>query len=357
MLRSETRTNARAIMRLYVAGSGGASSPDKYGEPFGFLRIAAYPSSSSSVQMVLLPYNYPRLVDLLEEVRLTNKNPPPAQTRQELDAYLRSVPSYYLKALRVALKNARPPLPVERNEPSVPASIQSSLKKYRQIVEEANALAQAAHGQQTKFRQDDPKDPKKKSTQHDIRNSQLIGAPALPESPSVRSLIFSSSPTPTLHGLSPMEPTVPTPPSSPLTGPATPSLLDADAGGYLLLERDDKEPSPFGERRQPMMVRSFFAEGFALSGRDYRQPYLIGGTGQDIMVFHILRPDGGRGEDSGQVRALHIGCQTENSLERWLCAILHHNADQKRSTYSLFARHRIRGVCVVIKNVWGTPRE
>ncbi|EKX50426.1 hypothetical protein GUITHDRAFT_135111 [Guillardia theta CCMP2712] len=126
--------NPRAILQLYVKGSSTPcpaagemplSISPCAGEPFGFLRLIPQdgmgrirPSSSSAragllldfpgVELALLPYNYPKLYEIVEELRkpnaggIANKS---TQTRQELEAYVRSVPPYYLKSLRKLLRN------------------------------------------------------------------------------------------------------------------------------------------------------------------------------------------------------------------------------------------------------------
>jgi hypothetical protein len=153
ILRAECRTVPNSIMRLYVVGSASSAPQHQHGvkgggpsdilgmhsqggeEPFGFLRIATYPNQPLAFQLVLLPYGYPRLCQIIEDMR--GKTPVPALLRQELENYVRAVPSYYVKPLRVAFKNARPPLPFDRQDPPVPVSILGTLSRYRHAVEEA----------------------------------------------------------------------------------------------------------------------------------------------------------------------------------------------------------------------------
>lgn len=149
ILRSECRTVPNSIMQLYVLGSsvssqqhvgkGGSSEVPSNSqgteEPFGFLRLATFPNQPPAFQLILLPYGYPRLCTIIEELRA--KTPAPPMLRQDLENYVRAVPSYYVKPLRVAFKNARPPLPFDRQDPPVPVSILGTLSRYRHVVEEA----------------------------------------------------------------------------------------------------------------------------------------------------------------------------------------------------------------------------
>src|SRR5690606_31690443 len=80
--------------------------------PFGFLKPS---TSSNSVQLYVLPYNYPRLWPLLGEYLIEHtriiinyvddlvnnlKMTPSVKWKQDFDKYLASIPSYYYTPLR-----------------------------------------------------------------------------------------------------------------------------------------------------------------------------------------------------------------------------------------------------------------
>lgn len=81
-------------LHVFVHGSGRS---DGYGKPFGFLKVM---STGTGVNLFLMPYNYPVLIQLIQDL----KADPSARTnpdwRRRLDNYLESVPPYYLNALR-----------------------------------------------------------------------------------------------------------------------------------------------------------------------------------------------------------------------------------------------------------------
>lgn len=121
--------------RVYKCFVANSHSKSQLGEPFGFIRCQ--PSSSSSTSpstgtgtgtggaqhqggkpatspgphtepfvtlLYVLPYNYPRLFYLLEEL-WKQKLMPTGQWRQDFENYLQQVPFYYIQPLRIALVN------------------------------------------------------------------------------------------------------------------------------------------------------------------------------------------------------------------------------------------------------------
>ncbi|PAV81259.1 hypothetical protein WR25_08467 [Diploscapter pachys] len=74
------------------------------GKPFGYMKAA---SSGQSVNLFVMPYNYPVLIQLLDEFKVNNismrNGLQYSHWKQRLDKYLDSVPPYYLGPLRKAL--------------------------------------------------------------------------------------------------------------------------------------------------------------------------------------------------------------------------------------------------------------
>ncbi|KAK9838522.1 hypothetical protein WJX81_005008 [Elliptochloris bilobata] len=73
-------------------------------EPFGFLRLSR---GGAAVNLHLLPFNYPvlfRLLDQLAAMPLSARMAPPPLWRSELERYLGSIPPYYCAPLKMAFK-------------------------------------------------------------------------------------------------------------------------------------------------------------------------------------------------------------------------------------------------------------
>ncbi|BBM97065.1 hypothetical protein MPTK1_1g02770 [Marchantia polymorpha subsp. ruderalis] len=87
--------------QVYVKNSKGTNHG--YGDPFGYLRLNR---GGTSLTLIVLPYNYPVLWQLLDQVAKggSNKIPPLPQWRLDIERYCLSIPSYYGAPLRAALK-------------------------------------------------------------------------------------------------------------------------------------------------------------------------------------------------------------------------------------------------------------
>ncbi|KAL2652907.1 hypothetical protein R1flu_021035 [Riccia fluitans] len=93
---------AGVCWQVFVRNSKGTNHG--YGDPFGYLRLNR---GGSTLTLVILPYNYPVLWQLLEQVSKTPgsaKIPPLPQWRQDIERYCNSIPAYYGAPLRTALK-------------------------------------------------------------------------------------------------------------------------------------------------------------------------------------------------------------------------------------------------------------
>ncbi|KAJ3115664.1 hypothetical protein HDU96_000282, partial [Phlyctochytrium bullatum] len=83
--------------QLYVKNSGREPG---LGSPFGFLKVSS--ASRGGVNMYILPYNFPRIFKLLEQM---NRNPSlknniPSNWRKAFTAYFESIPVYYHQPLK-----------------------------------------------------------------------------------------------------------------------------------------------------------------------------------------------------------------------------------------------------------------
>lgn len=113
--------------QVFVPGSAG---PNKLGEPFGFIKASsAHPTAS----LFVLPYNYPKLWPLLDDLVNVQKMAPSPKWRQEFERYLMSIPSYYHPYMRNALKRfGAPPIIPDHLDGQLPYPIVSYFKKLKQ---------------------------------------------------------------------------------------------------------------------------------------------------------------------------------------------------------------------------------
>ncbi|KAL5005014.1 hypothetical protein ScPMuIL_018470 [Solemya velum] len=79
------------------------SSSAKYsdaGFPFGYLKAS---SSMTCVNLFVMPYNYPVLLPLLDELFKVHKLKPSLSWKQQFENYLKTMPAYYASPLRRAM--------------------------------------------------------------------------------------------------------------------------------------------------------------------------------------------------------------------------------------------------------------
>ncbi|PVD18932.1 hypothetical protein C0Q70_21491 [Pomacea canaliculata] len=91
------RRQPNICWQIFVANSA------KYGDmghPFGYLKAS---SALTTVNLFVMPYNYPVLLPLLDELFKVHKLKPTQTWRQQFDKYLKSMPGYYAGPLRRAL--------------------------------------------------------------------------------------------------------------------------------------------------------------------------------------------------------------------------------------------------------------
>lgn len=96
------KANSGACWQVFVRNSKGTNHG--YGDPFGYLRLNRV---GSNLTLFVLPYNYPVLWHLLEQLGKMpgqSKMSPLPQWRQDMEKYCSSIPAYYGQPLRIALK-------------------------------------------------------------------------------------------------------------------------------------------------------------------------------------------------------------------------------------------------------------
>ncbi|XP_018009540.1 integrator complex subunit 6 [Hyalella azteca] len=93
------RRQPTVCWQVFVANSSSVKNSDA-GHPFGYLKAS---TSLSCVNLFVMPYNYPVLLPLLEDLFKTHRQKPSKEWRQQFDTYLRTMPPYYANPLRRAL--------------------------------------------------------------------------------------------------------------------------------------------------------------------------------------------------------------------------------------------------------------
>ena len=89
------RTNI--CWQCFVQNSHNQEGP---GKPFGYLKPS---SAGNTVNLILMPYDYPALLDLVRGLFSFPKVPPSKDWQQRFDQYLTSIPPYYIQPIKVGL--------------------------------------------------------------------------------------------------------------------------------------------------------------------------------------------------------------------------------------------------------------
>ncbi|XP_053228963.1 integrator complex subunit 6-like isoform X2 [Podarcis raffonei] len=109
------------------------SSSGKYSElshPFGYLKAS---TTLTCVNLFVMPYNYPVLLPLLDDLFKVHKLKPNLKWRQSLDNYLKTMPPYYLMPLKKALRMMGAPNLIPENlDCGLSYSVIAYLKKLSQ---------------------------------------------------------------------------------------------------------------------------------------------------------------------------------------------------------------------------------
>ncbi|KAE8627178.1 hypothetical protein XENTR_v10006897 [Xenopus tropicalis] len=121
------RKSPHTCWTVFVANSAKYS---ELGHPFGYLKAS---TALSCVNLFVLPYNYPVLLPLLDDLFKIHKNKPPLKWRQLFENYLKTMPPYYIGPLKKALRMmGAPNLMPDSMEYGLSYSVVSYLKKLSQ---------------------------------------------------------------------------------------------------------------------------------------------------------------------------------------------------------------------------------
>ncbi|XP_053561535.1 integrator complex subunit 6 [Bombina bombina] len=100
------------------------------GHPFGYLKAS---TTLTCVNLFVMPYNYPVLLPLLDDLFKIHKSKPSLKWRQQFENYLKAMPPYYIGPLKKALRAmSAPNLIPENMEYGLSYSVVSYLKKLSQ---------------------------------------------------------------------------------------------------------------------------------------------------------------------------------------------------------------------------------
>ncbi|CAH1782053.1 unnamed protein product [Owenia fusiformis] len=99
------------------------------GHPFGYIKAS---TNLTCVNLFVMPYNYPVLIALLEDLFKVHKLKPTQKWRQQFESYLKTMPIYYAGPLKRALaKMGAPNLVPDSMENCLSYSVQSYIKKIK----------------------------------------------------------------------------------------------------------------------------------------------------------------------------------------------------------------------------------
>jgi len=93
------RKQPKFCWQVFIQGSSKNGSGD-LGHPFGYLKAS---TNLLTVNLFVLPYNFPVLLPLLEELFKIHRLKPSSDWRAQFHAYLRTMPAYYAGPLRRGL--------------------------------------------------------------------------------------------------------------------------------------------------------------------------------------------------------------------------------------------------------------
>ncbi|CAG0882627.1 unnamed protein product [Cyprideis torosa] len=157
--------------------------------PFGYLKAN---TSLQSVNLFVMPYNYPVLLPLLEEVIKVHRMKPPREWRVQFDNYVRSMPSYYMGPLKKALNRMGcGHLLMDVQEPGLSYTVANYLKKVKAMAkqEQERQTQEAIIAREAQYQTDSVRkltiNPK----------TRLLSHPALAQIPKFKALTEGNVPT------------------------------------------------------------------------------------------------------------------------------------------------------------------
>uniref|UniRef100_A0A8D0GHV0 Integrator complex subunit 6 n=1 Tax=Sphenodon punctatus TaxID=8508 RepID=A0A8D0GHV0_SPHPU len=121
------RKSPQTCWQVYVSNSAKYS---ELGHPFGYLKAS---TALTCVNLFVMPYNYPVLLPLLDDLFKVHKAKPTLKWRQSFESYLKTMPPYYLGPLKKAVRMmGAPNLIADSVEYGLSYSVISYLKKLSQ---------------------------------------------------------------------------------------------------------------------------------------------------------------------------------------------------------------------------------
>ncbi|CAB1437246.1 unnamed protein product [Pleuronectes platessa] len=121
------RKSPHTCWQVFVCNSAKYSD---LGQPFGYLKAS---TALNCVNLFVMPYNYPVLLPILDDLIKVHKFKPTIKWRQSFENYLKTMPPYYIGSVRKALRiMGAPNLLAENMEYGLSYSVVSYLKKLSQ---------------------------------------------------------------------------------------------------------------------------------------------------------------------------------------------------------------------------------
>uniref|UniRef100_A0A674NXQ2 Integrator complex subunit 6 like n=1 Tax=Takifugu rubripes TaxID=31033 RepID=A0A674NXQ2_TAKRU len=121
------RKSPHSCWQVFVSSS---MKQNDLGQPFGYLKAS---TTLTCVNLFVMPYNYPVLLPLLDDLFKVHKLKPNVKWRQAFEIYLKTMPPYYLMPLKKALRMmGAPNLIAENMDCGLSYSVISYLKKLSQ---------------------------------------------------------------------------------------------------------------------------------------------------------------------------------------------------------------------------------
>ena len=121
------RKSPQTCWQVYVSNS---AKYNELGHPFGYLKAS---TALTCVNLFVMPYNYPVLLPLLDDLFKVHKAKPTLKWRQSFESYLKTMPPYYLGPLKKAVRMmGAPNLIADSMEYGLSYSVISYLKKLSQ---------------------------------------------------------------------------------------------------------------------------------------------------------------------------------------------------------------------------------
>ncbi|XP_076029735.1 integrator complex subunit 6 isoform X2 [Oratosquilla oratoria] len=121
-----SRKQPTICWQVYISNS---SRNNDVGHPFGYLKAS---TSLQCVNLFVMPYNYPVLLPLLDELFKTHRLKPTKEWRVQFESYLRTMPPYYAIPLKRALgRMGAPNLVPETLDNSLSFQVTNHLKRLK----------------------------------------------------------------------------------------------------------------------------------------------------------------------------------------------------------------------------------